>query len=186
VQIPPEPRQSKCDVCSTLKEQRDCPSTPHDIKTSLSAMIECHRRNVVKERHLYWIRRDLSQSNSSVFLSLIMDGMDQSVTTLPQYQPRTRKCKPFAEFHVFGVLNHCTSKAKFFMCHEGIRKNSNLSIAALLWTLLDVPQPWPPVLFLQVSPMKHDRCSEPLTSHDRRITAGEKIRISGCLRYVLG
>jgi hypothetical protein len=26
-----------------------------------------------------------------------------------------------------------------------------LSIASMLWTLADIPQPWPPVLFMQVN-----------------------------------
>ena len=150
VKIPKEPRQGKCDVCTSLKRKIQSPGTSVKSKEELKRMLEVHREQVVMERNKYWVRRDLAMGQPSVFLSLIMDGMDQSVTCLPNHNPRVRKCLPFADHHVFAVLNHATRKTKFFLCHDGIRKDSNLSIAAMLWSLAEVPQPWPPVLFMQV------------------------------------
>ena len=150
VTIPREPRQAKCDVCTSLKSILGKTSTPQQIKGEVKMILEAHRQTVVQERHLYWIRREMAVANSSMFFSFVMDGMDQSVSNLPNYHPRIRKLLPIAEFHVFGVLNHVRDKPHFFICHDGIRKDSNLSISAFLWSIMSEPQPWPPVLFLQV------------------------------------
>ena len=150
VVIPPEPRLAKCDICTSLKLLKSMLTTPASVKPDIDRILSAHRRHVTRERQLYWIRRDMACANPTVFLSFIMDGMAQTCSNLPNYNPRLRKLLPIAEFHIFGIINHVHGRNKFFICHDGIRKDSNLSISCLLWSLADVPQPWPPVLFLQV------------------------------------
>lgn len=150
VVIPVQPRQAKCDVCTSLHELLHSPNTPTSTKHDMRGILEAHRNSVVKERQMYWLRRDMAVTNPSMFASFIMDGMDQTATSLPNYNPRVRKVLPAQKFHIFSVLNHGSKCSHFFVCHEGIRKDSNLSITALLWTLQSMPQPWSPVLYLQV------------------------------------
>jgi hypothetical protein len=150
VLIPAQSSHAKCDVCTSLMTLKYSASTPLHQRNQISLMLRAHRDHVVKERTLYWLRKDLAAAEPEMFLSFIMDGMDQSATALPNYHPRLRKLLPIMKFHVFAVLNHCSQKPHFFLCHDMIRKDSNLSIAALLWSLVSVPQPWPPVLFIQV------------------------------------
>jgi len=76
VKIPKEPRQGKCDVCTSLKQQIQAPGSPSKTKQELQQFLEAHRQEVVKERNLYWVRRDLAIGQPSLFVSLIMDGME--------------------------------------------------------------------------------------------------------------
>lgn len=149
--IPKQPRQAKCQVCVTLAEVKATNSVSDTIKQQLSIIQDLHRAAVIKERFFYWIKRDMAIRNPQRYLSIIVDGMDQTCTALPNFKPLIRKLSPLVDVHVTGVYNHSSRKMHCMVSHEAIRKDSNLTILSIIQALKHTPSPWPPQLFLQVS-----------------------------------
>ncbi|XP_061195044.1 uncharacterized protein LOC133203240 [Saccostrea echinata] len=72
-------------------------------------MMSVHNQRQMKERRYYYKKRELARGNPSHFLSIIIDGMDQSKTNLPHFTGRLMKGvdpNSFLKTHIQGVLNH--------------------------------------------------------------------------------
>ena len=73
--------------------------------------------------------------NPQRYVSIIVDGMDQTCTALPNFKPLIRKLSPLVDVHVTGVYNHSSRKMHCMVSHEAIRKDSNLTILSIIQAL---------------------------------------------------
>lgn len=149
VLIPKQPTQAKCETCVVFQDLLQTVKTQPELKSKLRLMRDIHIACVMKQRHYYWIKRDLSFRQPTRLVSLIVDGMDQAKTALPRFTPYRKSAPPIIDVHLLAFINHSTKLPSFLVCHEGIRKDSNLTVLALAMALQGIAQPWPAQLFIQ-------------------------------------
>ena len=107
------------------------------------------------ERQKYYHHREKSRQNPEKFITVIVDGMDQSKTNVPNLSRRTKSTQNLWHLptHVTGVLVHTRStkgKKAFAFCDlYQYQHDSNLSINVLIMALLQSIPKLPPVLYLQ-------------------------------------
>jgi hypothetical protein len=154
VRIPKEQRFTKCKVCTDFR---------NDLARTLDLTVireikrrkHEHNKKARQERRKYWGRRGKAKRYPEAYLSIIIDGMDQQKTELPRLTVQTQGDSHATRLrvHVTGVLVH--GVASFvYLNTERVPKDSNLTIECLMRTLLQLPKPLPPTLFLQA-----DNCS---------------------------
>ena len=104
----------------------------------------------MKERRKYWKHRRKARNHKQTYLSMIIDGMDQSKTWLPRLTEETQRMQRQTKLivGVTGVLVHGHG-SYVYLTTEETPKDSNLTIEVLMRTLLQLPKPLPSVLYLQ-------------------------------------
>ncbi|XP_053405149.1 uncharacterized protein LOC128558899 [Mercenaria mercenaria] len=108
------------------------------------------------ERKYYYRKRDASRKNPDAYMSLIVDGMDQSKTNLPHFTgrlPKNIKGTDLLKTHITGVINHGHGGFHTYVDLNEYPHDPNLTINVLLKMLKRTAQQHmnqlPPVLYIQ-------------------------------------
>jgi hypothetical protein len=149
VRVPAEQRFTKCEECLELKSRRRKTNSRVELKVIAQARNE-HLRKVLLEREKYWDHRRKAKSEKDDYLSIIIDGMDQTKTVLPRMAEETSKMSraDTLQVHVTGVLVHGRG-AFVYLTSKRTSADSNLCVDSIIRTLLKLPAPLPPVLYIQ-------------------------------------
>ncbi|XP_030834677.1 uncharacterized protein LOC115921382 [Strongylocentrotus purpuratus] len=146
---------SKCQKCVVLRKKMDEAKTKTRKEKIKKAMIE-HNNRQMFERQLYYKKRTASKRNKTKYLSVILDGMDQNKTNIPNFTGDKAKGindLDLLKTHVTGVLLHGQQESLTFVDICEHKHDSNMTINVLLKTLAHVSKghtkPLPPILFLQ-------------------------------------
>ncbi len=114
-----------------------------------------HRRKVWEEKRKYYHHRHKARTHPEKYMSIIIDGMDQSKTDIPQFVRDTKDSDSVRRLKscITGVLIH--GHAPHAICYvspDRYPKDSNMSCAILMDTLrrCQAHAPLPPVLYLQL------------------------------------
>ena len=111
------------------------------------------------ERRKYYIHREKARSEPHKYVTIIIDGMDQSKTNIPHLLHTTKSTQNLWRLrtHLTGVLVHTKSSrgkvAYGFYVILQFPRDCNLTIHALLKALADLccsGKPLPRVLYLQL------------------------------------
>ena len=119
---------AKCDTCVSNRESA---STTRDIDTrrKLAEALSGHLQFVQRERMSYYMRRLQGIYLPKEFLSMIVDGADQSDHDLP-HQPNKSHAADQAwrlKMHLMGVLVHGV-RAYAYTCPAHIAQGNNVTI----------------------------------------------------------
>jgi hypothetical protein len=149
VRVPKEQRFTKCNECLTLKSRRRKTRERSKLKKIAKDRNE-HLQKVLVEREKYWDHRRKAKSEKKDYLSIIIDGMDQTKTVLPRMAEETAKMSraDTLQVHVTGVLVHGRG-AFVYLTSKRTSSDSNLCVDSIVRTLLKLPAPLPPVLYIQ-------------------------------------
>ncbi|XP_053403787.1 uncharacterized protein LOC123534087 [Mercenaria mercenaria] len=145
---------SKCNTCVHLERELEKTRDP-ESRTKLKSMVAVHNERQMNERRYYYEKKDKAKDYPRRFLSLIVDGMDQSKTNLPHFTGRLLKGvdpNSFLKTHVQGILNHGCSTFKCYVDINEYSHDSNLVMNTLLRAIHDSQSKLgtlPEVLFLQ-------------------------------------
>ena len=146
---------SKCNLCSILERRLQNTRNKHEI-IQIREQRENHCERQMHERKLYYYKRNKAQKNPKKYLSIIIDGMDQSKTNLPHFAGRKAKCLNLGELlqtHITGAISHGHERRMTFIDIMEYPHDSNLSINILLKVLHQCAKLnknfLPPVLYLQ-------------------------------------
>ena len=92
-----------------------------------------------QERQRYYANRQLSIENSSEYLSIIQDGMDQIKTNVPHLIRLTKSCQNLwcLRTHLTGCLVHGVGNFGYFDYMQWPH-DCNLTLTTLLLTLLEI------------------------------------------------
>ena len=146
VVVPPAQRMGKCQECEDLHKKimntRD--------KTQLRILKEVrqkHIKSVIADRRVYHKWRVMARNNPDKYLVVILDGMDQSKTDIPNYNtgesPVQMTCR------VVGALVHSARKEAYAYILSHFTKETN-SMIEVLTRVLDSRPSLPPTLVLQL------------------------------------
>jgi hypothetical protein len=125
--------------------------------------IQTHRKIVAMERAEYKTHQLMSRKNPDQYLTIIIDGMDQSKCIIPNYgKERGDKLEKMFLYgpkaHLTGVRDH-NGKVWCYWTYDQIPKDGSLVINCLLLTLLDIFNErgsLPEALFLQLDNTKKE------------------------------
>jgi len=126
----------KCSKCVTLLTQIEN-STNSKEKDLLKIERKSHIDFVIKQRSLYYDRRELGIAKKGEYVSLIIDGMDQKKTELPQFYYETKQNTAKLKIHVVGIIVHGVKTYGYFHTPEFLC-DSNITIECLSRTILDL------------------------------------------------
>eukprot|EP00105_Crassostrea_gigas_P040888 XP_019925036.1 PREDICTED: uncharacterized protein LOC105333681 [Crassostrea gigas] len=90
------------------------------------------------ERQYYYKKREAAKRAPNKFLSLIVDGMDQSKSNLPHFVGRTAKAVNAADqlkTHISGVIAHGQNEFYTFLDVGQYPHDSNLTINIIIMVL---------------------------------------------------
>lgn len=154
-----------CDECLQLAEKLRAVRQTRDIDqiNSLEKQIDLHRAIVSLERQVYKTHQLMSRQAPDLYLTLIIDGMDQNKCVLPNYgQLRGDKLEKMflhgPRAHLTGVRDH-NGQVWCYWTYDQIPKDGALVVNCLLLTLLDIFKArgsLPEVLFLQLDNTKKE------------------------------
>ena len=99
----------------------------------------------------YYEHRRKATENPNKYMSIIIDGMDQSKTAVPHFLEQTKSTSSMyrLKMHVTGVLVHGQHTYGFFDYGQ-FHHSSNLTMTILLDVLYMYKDSLPPVLYLQM------------------------------------
>ncbi|XP_053381351.1 uncharacterized protein LOC123565970 [Mercenaria mercenaria] len=139
----------------TLERQLE-KTTCVETRTRFRQLKEEHNERQMMERKYYYGKREASRKNPASFLSLIVDGMDQSKTNLPHFTGRKPKSINGADLlktHITGVINHGHGGFHTYVDVNEYPHDPNLTINIILKTLKRTAQmhenTLPPVCYIQ-------------------------------------
>ena len=144
---------SKCDTCSEFDTAYSRTSDPAARK-EIIAKKQAHKALVSQDRDGYYTRGAKATMRPREFMSLIVDGADQSKYELP-YRPRSTKTADTLwkqKIHVMGAISH-GRRVSAFISTDDIKHGNNVTIEVIhrvLWKTLEDEEFLPPVLFLQL------------------------------------
>jgi hypothetical protein len=119
----------KCSICAELYAmQEECKSSDQfkDIKFFMS----CHRSAVTRQRLAYYQRRVLAQEHPEMYMSIILDGMQQNHTKIPYYANQ-KSASSVVTHHVQGAKVHGESNS-FWITLPHIDGGFNVNCEVLL------------------------------------------------------
>ncbi|XP_028416665.1 uncharacterized protein LOC114540736 [Dendronephthya gigantea] len=153
-----ENRFTKCDHCTNYKKQLEATMNKAKRK-AIQELLDEHIERVMNERRKYHLHRYKARRSPSKYLTIILDGMDQSKTDVPNLR---RVCKSTANLqklrtHLVGTIMHsglCPMGKLFHGMFDLFqwKHDSNLTMNILikLLALLNDRYGLPPILNLQV------------------------------------
>ncbi|XP_030841361.1 uncharacterized protein LOC115924008 isoform X2 [Strongylocentrotus purpuratus] len=150
ITIPKVNRFSKCDVCTELKMKLG-KTNDKDVRRQLIAQHQKHVEKQSSERQKYYKHIRKAKSQPEKYMSVIIDGMDQHCTSIPQLHP-TPKALSYNDqlhTHITGALVHGRGQHAYIDFNE-YPHDSNLTINILLNILVRYADSLPPVLYLQL------------------------------------
>jgi hypothetical protein len=105
----------------------------------LNRQLQNHREEIREERDIYYKKRELARSSGDSYLSLIVDGADQSAYQLPWFWQRTKATSQAArlKLHLTGVIAHGIG-AFVYTTTEKWAADSSLTIEVPIPTPIDI------------------------------------------------
>jgi hypothetical protein len=144
---------AKCDVCVRQRNRDSTHRTQKERDADYKATAD-HLRDVAAEKACYYQHRDKARRNPETYMSMIIDGADQSKYDLPYYCERSHTTDiQRLKMHVYGVLVHGHGCYAFTMPdHEAQGHNSTIQA---LWDVIcdqyvERGNKLPDVLYLQL------------------------------------
>ena len=128
---------SKCNICTAL-ERRLQKTRNTEAREQIKIQREQHNDRQMNERKAYYRKREMSKQRPEKYISIIIDGMDQSKTNLPHFAGRKAKCiNAFdqLQIHVTGIISHGHNKKLTFTDFLQYPHDSNLSMNVILKSL---------------------------------------------------
>lgn len=149
VKVPAEQRFTKCKICTGLKAARRRTLIRAELK-DIKLRREKHLQQVMTERRKYWSRRTKAKQYPHQYLSMILDGMDQHKTLLPRFMEQSSAMSACLRLkaHLVGVMVHGRGNY-IYISNDRVHSDPNLTVHCVFRTLLQLPPPLPPVLYLQ-------------------------------------
>jgi hypothetical protein len=146
-------RFAKCDTCVNMRERQVKCLDPVE-RAALLEEVHAHHMYVKAERLSYYARRELAKMHPTLYLSLIIDGADQSKHELPHFKEADHNTQSLWAIHVYlmGVLSHGRQPMGVTYL-PNVKQGSNVTIDVLhtyLMHLLAVEHTLPPTLLLQL------------------------------------
>lgn len=106
VQIPPFSRFAKCYHCWEYKCGMEA-TTNAAAKVEIKKLYMVHIRRQMEERRDYWTFKRSAIITPDVYMSIIVDGMDQNTTMVPKMRQTVKNIESrFVKTHLCGVLVH--------------------------------------------------------------------------------
>lgn len=147
-------RFAKCDVCETLRSALKTAVLKRLSTVELKAQKSSHLKRIWSERLSYKKNRDRAILDPNKYLSLIVDGADQSAFGLPHFTVKTKAERGHAiKVKLIGVLQHSTKNVlRLFTLTDEHETGANHIIESIHRTLLDLQktQVLPRIFNLQV------------------------------------
>ncbi|KXJ26083.1 hypothetical protein AC249_AIPGENE6470 [Exaiptasia diaphana] len=153
--IPKTNRFTKCGVCVLLHDQIKSSKTKESKLEWLNDLSE-HLELQSGERQKYQYHQNKAEKNPEKYLSVIIDGMDQSKTHLPHWHQISKLEGEYAEFmktHVTGILSHGANMAMCFIDFLRWPQDANPTMNCLISHFRQLSRKnshLPPVLYLQL------------------------------------
>ncbi|CAH1252417.1 Hypp9281 [Branchiostoma lanceolatum] len=146
-------RMKQCDVCM-LAKATIASEVSHIERQALISRWKRHLQRQQNERETYYQRRARAEARQRDYLSLILDGMDQSKSNLPHFKGWTEpKSAGNArlETHITGAIVHGRNTYALIDLSQ-YPHDSNLAMNSLLHILVSEANngPLPPTLNVQV------------------------------------
>jgi hypothetical protein len=129
---------SKCDTCTLLKEQI-CNTRDQKERRRLQALHQDHVTEMTKEREMYWVTREGAYRWPHLYMSIIIDGADQSDHELPHFATRTKSSDEAykAKVHLMGAIAHHRD-TYLYTCPGHVKQGHNVTIQTLWEVITDV------------------------------------------------
>ena len=142
-----------CDKCVHFRDMRRVVLGDAE-REALNRDAQQHRKYVREERNSYYWRRLLAQERKDEFLSIIIDGADQSAYALPHTVEKDKHGSGQMKIplYLMGALVHGRGTYAFSYL-KNIKHGTNVVTECLHRILMDIvakETKLPPVLFLQV------------------------------------
>ncbi|XP_061171052.1 uncharacterized protein LOC133180592 [Saccostrea echinata] len=150
IAIPKNNRFSKCNVCTEIKiklgETRDAQE-----RMMLQKKRDNHLKKQNIERQKYYKHQQKAKMFPNKYLSLIIDGMDQSKTSLPHFVHASKFTSTMWKLrvHLIGVIVHGIGIYGFFDLFQ-YSHSTNLTISILLSVLYSMKDSLPDTLYIQM------------------------------------
>ena len=145
-----------CNTCLELDRAIEEAVNPSD-KATLVLQKRAHRRKVYEEKAVYYDNRRKARARPDKYMSIIIDGMDQAKTDVPQFVRDSKKTDslPRMKTAITGVLVHGHAPyALAYVSPDRHPKDRNAVFNVLVDVLKRVQEatgkPPPDVLFLQL------------------------------------
>lgn len=130
---------TKCDVCVEylLKKQRRLSAA---LLKTVEADQAKHVAHVMAQRKVYWKNCAKGKNNPDDYLSIILDGADQSKYRLPHFIHKSKQDSGSKklQLHLVGAMIHGRG-TQLYLFHENWPKDSNMTIEVLQRTLSTMP-----------------------------------------------
>jgi hypothetical protein len=144
---------AKCGQCSDFKLKEKAEKDPQERKI-LQRIQDNHLREVEFERRAYYTNQCRAQCSPEIYLSLIVDGADQSDQELPHFHERSHSMDSVQKqkLHVYGALAH-GRRAYAFTLPPHVRQGHNTTIEVIwrvMGDILKTEKKLPPVFLLQL------------------------------------
>jgi len=146
---------AKCDDCIELRKLT-LATKDREEQRSILTRLTGHLLFVRRERTAYALKRELAMSAPYRYMSIIIDGADQSAHDIPHSASRSHVSQACwkLKLHLMGVLVHGVGTFAY-TCPAHLAQGHNVTIQALFDTLVLLKKkrngaPFPPVLYLQL------------------------------------
>ena len=143
---------AKCDYCIQHRAKAERKRTPDAVETDNKAL-RAHIKDVENEKLMYYSNRARARKWPKTYLSIIIDGADQSKHDMPHFKDMSHLTNELRriKMHLYGALVHGQDAYAFTITdHE--QQGHNSTIQVLHYILLDLAKrgPLPPILKLQL------------------------------------
>ena len=152
----------KCEICALIFDREEHFRTKEDVDY-LRFLKAIHRHSVMKCRHHYYANKRLARDYPSIYMSLILDGMQQAHCNLPHRANNKVYDKEVIQ-HIQGVRHHGFWDS-FYRTFPHISGGGNLAVDVLLREIkgrmdhcIENDLPFPRILFLQIDGGSENAC----------------------------
>jgi hypothetical protein len=145
----------KCLLCSYFNEQMLLCQCIKDFE-ELQVYKEQHRMHIKSEKLVYYLNRRLAEDHPGIYLSLIIDGMQQSHSKIPYLGNQKEFGAEAVQQHIQGAKQHGFAKT-FYRTFPHVKNGGNLAMTCLLDEIISRAKycrkhnlDFPSILLLQV------------------------------------
>ncbi len=128
-------RFAKCAICEQLREARSKALIRNDLKElkQIQEQKKQHNEFIARERREYKKKRDMSKLHPSDYLSIIVDGADQSAFGLPHFMVKTKDDRGHSlKVRLIGLLGHYQeNRLRLFTLTEEYPTGANHIVEAI-------------------------------------------------------
>ena len=141
-----------CDQCKRFRSEEKLERDPEQ-RREIQRQYKCHLRDIELERRCYYTNRIRAVSDPEKYLSVIIDGADQSCHLLPHFARHAHSSAQALKqkLHVYGALVHGRG-ARIYTFPPHVKQGHNVTIE-ILWRVITESKAagvLPPVLLLQL------------------------------------